>query len=76
MKSISQSKIILSIHNEVSLKSIQEETDSKVVLHCLDVTNNLKATIVISSPSAENGKYYNGHDGNGDIMVHIIVTIE
>ena len=54
-----------SIHNEVSMKFNQEEADSKVILHCLDILNDLEETIVIRSLSADT-----------DIIVHIIVTIE
>ena len=54
-----------SIHNEVSMKFNQEEADSKVILHCLDILNDLEETIVLRSLSADT-----------DIIVHIIVTIE
>ena len=53
-----------SIYNAVSLKSNQEEADSKVILHYLDVLNDFEATIVIGSPSADTG------------ILHINVTIE
>ena len=47
-----------------SLKSNQEEADTKVILHCLDALNTPESTVVLRSPSADT-----------DIMVLAITII-
>ena len=40
-------------HKAVCLKFNQEQAGTKIILHCLDGLNDLEATIVIRSPSAD-----------------------